>query len=164
MDALRITTLLAALLITPFFAPIAHAASAPAGAASDRSEGLHLTIFRSPASGLEWRAGAWALHAGHYPTILRTDGQNEGQNTNFIRAGATYYARQSSVSPYFSPSLVLSLDDDWQSGALTEAGLRMRLARTLALRVGAGVLTTFDGEVRLNPTIGLDVALPGAGR
>lgn len=164
MKALRFTTMLASLLITALFAPSSHAGAAAPGTSADWSEGLHLTVFRSPSSGLEWRAGAWALHAGYYPTILRAPGQDEAQNTNFIRTGLTYYARKRAVSPYLSPSLVLSLDDDWEHGLLTEAGLRMRLAPTMALRLGAGVLTSFDGETRLNPTIGLDVALPGAAR
>jgi hypothetical protein len=58
-----------------------------------------------------------------------------------------------------SPSLVLSLDDDWDNGVLTEVGVRFPLFARASLRGGVGVLQTFDGETRVNPTIGLDVRL-----
>lgn len=121
--------------------------------------GFHVTIFRSPATGIEWRAEHVGIHVGFYPTIIARN--HERANTNFIRAGGTWYLRSSGFTPYISPSLVLSLDEDWDSGALTELGLRMRVYRTLNARLGAGVLTTFDGEVRVNPTVGLDMRVGG---
>jgi hypothetical protein len=54
---------------------------------------------------------------------------------------------------------VLSLDDDWDNGILTELGLRIPVFSRASLRGGVGVLRTFDGETRVNPTIGLDVRL-----
>jgi hypothetical protein len=58
-----------------------------------------------------------------------------------------------------SPSVVLSLDDDWDNGILTELGMRIPAFSRASLRGGVGVLRTFDGETRVNPTIGLDVRL-----
>src|SRR5687768_5625779 len=37
--------------------------------------GLYLTAFRSPATGLEYRAGRFAIHAGYYVTILKSGEQ-----------------------------------------------------------------------------------------
>jgi hypothetical protein len=54
---------------------------------------------------------------------------------------------------------VLSLDDDWDNGILTELGLRFPIFPRASLRGGVGVLRTFDGETRVNPTVGLDVRL-----
>lgn len=115
--------------------------------------------FRSPATGLEYRAGRFAIHGGYYVTILKTGEQAKGENTNFARAGASFYLRPAGWTPYVSPSVVLSLDDDWDNGILTELGLRIPVVSRAGLRGGVGVLRTFDGETRVNPTIGLDVLL-----
>jgi hypothetical protein len=123
--------------------------------------GLYLTTFRSPATGLEYRAGRLAIHAGYYVTIIKADGQVKGENTNFVRTGASFYLRPTGWTPYVSPSLVLSLDDDWDNGILTEVGLRMPIFSRASLRGGVGVLRTFNGQTRVNPTIGLDVRLGG---
>ncbi len=131
-------------------------------AAQDAPErGLYLTVFRSPSTGLEYRAGRLGVHAGWYPTILKADGQSEGENTNFVRLGATAYLRPRGLTPYISPALLVSLDDDWRSSLLTEAGMRIPVAGRFSVRGGVGVLTDFNGEVRVNPTIGLDVRLGG---
>jgi hypothetical protein len=143
--------LLAALLLMP--------ALAAAQARPVAERGVYLTMFRSPATGLELRAGRAAVHAGHYPTILTRDGVRG--NVDFVRAGVTYYARPSGATPYVSPSLVVSLDRGWRGGALTEAGVRGRLYRRLNGRLGAAVLTTTDGLVRVNPTVGFDLKLGG---
>ena len=76
---------------------------------------------------------------------------------------AVMMLRARGASPYVSPSLVWSLDSEWRSGALTEVGFRGRLFRRVNGRLGAAVLTTLDRQVRVNPTVGLDVRL-GAGR
>jgi hypothetical protein len=120
--------------------------------------GVYLTVFRSPSTGLEYRRGRAALHAGFYPTVLRADGAKKG-NANFVRVGGTYYQRPRGASVFVSPSVMFSLDDAWGNGALTELGSRLPLGRYVNFRLGAGLLTTFNGEVRLNPTIGLDVPL-----
>lgn len=121
--------------------------------------GLYVTAFRSPATGLEFRAGRFAIHAGYYVTILKIGEQPKGANTNFVRTGASFYLRPGGWTPYVSPSLVLSLDDDWDNGVLTEVGFRVPVFSRASLRGGVGVLRTFDGETRVNPTIGLDVRL-----
>jgi hypothetical protein len=123
--------------------------------------GAYLTVFRSPATGIELRAGHAAAYAGFYPTILGRDGKRG--NANFIRAGATYYLKDRGASVYLSPSLLWSLDPNWKNGALTELGFRGPVYRRLNGRIGGAVLTTFDNQVRVNPTIGLDIPL-GAGR
>ena len=126
---------------------------------SDR--GLYLTLFRSPATGIEIRSGHAAAYAGYYPTVIRSNGVLA--NTNFIRAGATYYLRKQGATPYISPSVVWSLDNDWKNGALTELGLRGRLYKSLNGRLGVAALTTVGRRVRVNPTVGLDLKL-GSGR
>jgi hypothetical protein len=147
-----LTTLLAALLLPNLLS---------AQTATPRERGVYLTVFRSPATGLELRSGHVAAYAGFYPTIISRDGQQE--NVNFIRAGATYYLKARGASLYASPSVVFSLDRSWRNGALTEMGFRGRLFSRVNGRLGAGVLTTTDGLVRVNPTVGLDIKL-GAGR
>lgn len=124
-----------------------------------REGGVYLTIFRSPATGLEIRGPHVGAHLGFYPTIIEADGQSEGENTNFIRIGASYYVRASGWTPYVAPALLVSLDDDWDNGVLSDVGLRFPFARRGAFRIGVGVLTTFDGEVRVNPTVGFDLRL-----
>lgn len=152
----RSTSLRLAIALVLCAAPLAaQEAAPPAGG------GLHLTVFRSPATGLEYRRGAFAAHAGYYPTILKADGQAEGENTNFIRAGVAAYLRPRGWSPFIAPALLVSLDDDWESGVITEIGARVPVAGRLALRGGVGILTAFDGEVRANPTIGFDIRLGG---
>lgn len=121
--------------------------------------GLYLTAFRSPSTGLEYRTGRFAIHAGYSLTILKTGEQAKGESTNFVRSGASFYLRPSGWTPYVSPSLVLSLDVDWDNGVLTELGLRIPVFSRASLRGGIGVLRTFDGETRVNPTIGRDVRL-----
>jgi hypothetical protein len=146
-------------VVAPAATPLA--AQTPAAAAASDA-GLYLTIFRNPSTGLEWRGSRYGVNAGFYPTILKADGQEDGENTNFVRIGATAYLRRAGWTPYLSPSLVLSLDDDWDNGVLTDVGVRLPFTRRAAFRLGVGVLTTFDGEVRVNPTVGFDVRLGGA--
>jgi hypothetical protein len=122
--------------------------------------GLYLTVFRSPATGLELRAGHAAAHVGFYPTVIAKNGTRE--NVNFVRIGATYYVRPRGATAFVTPSVVWSLDDDWKHAALTEIGFRGTLYRGLSGRIGAAVLTTTDGMVRVNPTIGMDIKLGGA--
>ena len=86
---------------------LATLAALPAGRASAQEapeRGLYLTVFRSPSTGLEYRAGRLGVHAGWYPTILKTDGQSEGENTNFVRLGATAYLRPRGLTPFISPA------------------------------------------------------------
>ncbi len=132
-------------------------ATARAQRVSDRQ--LYLTIFRNPSTGIELRFGRIGVHAGFYPTILTADGEEKGRNTNFLRFGATLYTAATGTALYLSPSVVLSLDKRFRSGVLTDAGVRGRIAGPVAGRLGVGVLNTFDGEVRVNPTVGLDVRL-----
>jgi len=123
---------------------------------------LYLTVFRNPSTGLELRAGRIGVHLGFYPTILKADGEVEGRNTNFIRVGATFYSSADRTSLYVSPSLVVSLDDRFRNGIFADVGVRGRFSRSVAGRLGVGALRTVDGEVRVNPTVGLDVRLGGA--
>ncbi len=129
---------------------------------NDRPErGVYLTLFRSPATGVALRAGHAAVYLGYYPTVISRNGTRG--NASFIRAGATYYVNAHGASPYVSPSLLWSLEPKWRSGALTEVGFRGRLYGRLNGRLGVAVLTTLDRQLRVNPTIGLDLKL-GAGR
>ncbi len=163
--AARAAVLAAGLTIN---APPAAAQRRPAPAAPAGEHGLSATVFRSPATGVEYRAGRLAGFAGFYPTVLRADGQRAGANANFVRAGATYSLRPRGRTLYVSPSVVWSLDRDWRNGALTEAGVRWPVGRAgrggraaANLRLGLGVLATVGGEARVNPTVGLDVPLGG---
>lgn len=123
--------------------------------------GLYATVFRSPSTGFEFRRGALAVNAGFYPTILTADGQTTSENTNFLRFGFSGYLRSHGLAPYISPGLLVSLDDDWGNGVITEAGLRIPVVKWLALRGGVGVITMFNGDVRVNPTVGMDIRLGG---
>ncbi len=144
-----------------FVAVLALALTIPAAAEAQRSSdrAIYLTIFRNPSSGVELRFGRVGVHAGFYPTILKADGEAKGKNTNFLRFGATMYSSATGTAAYISPSLVVSLDKRFKSGFLTDAGIRGRIAGPVAGRLGVGLLNTFDGEVRVNPTVGLDVRL-----
>lgn len=146
----------AAAILTALVLP----ATASTQSTTTREHGVYLTAFRSPATGIELRAGHAAAFLGFYPTILRRDGDRA--TANFIRTGVTYYLRASGATPYVSPSIVVSVGDRWGSGALTEIGLRGRIFTRVHGRLGAAVLTTFDGEMRVNPTVGLDIKLGGA--
>jgi hypothetical protein len=146
--------LLLALLATPGFIRAQPPATAP-------ERGIYLTIFRSPSSGIEIRSSHAAINLGFYPTVIGKDGKRG--NANFIRLGGSYYLRDHGSTFYASPSILFSLDKDWKHGALTELGYRGAIYRRLNGRLGAGVLTTTDGEVRVNPTVGMDLKL-GRGR
>lgn len=146
-----------ALAATTILPASAGAQTAPAPS----EDGAHITFFRSPATGLEYRWGRLSLHTGYYPTILKADGQATGENTNFVRAGATYYLRSARWTLFVSPAVLISLDDDWDNGLLTEVGLRVPVFNRTSFRVGVGVLRTFDGVTRVNPTVGFDVRVGG---
>jgi hypothetical protein len=133
--------------------------SQPVTSAAER--GIYLTIFRSPSTGLEIRSGHAAVNLGFYPTVIGKDGRRG--NANFIRLGGSYYVNARGSSLYASPSILFSLDRNWKHGALTEIGYRGTIYRRLSGRLGAGVLTTSDGLIRVNPTVGMDVKL-GRGR
>lgn len=124
-----------------------------------RTPQVYLTVFRNPSSGIEVRFGQVGLHAGFYPTILKADGETKGRNTNFIRAGASFYTSATGTALYISPSIAFSLDSRFRSGIFTDAGVRARIAGPVSGRLGVGMLNTFNGEVRVNPTVGLDVRL-----
>lgn len=138
------------------FAPSLARAQAPT---SPPERGVYLTIFRSPSSGLEIRSGHAAVNLGFYPTVIGKNGTRG--NANFIRLGGSYYLKDHGRSLYASPSILFSLDKNWKHGALTEVGYRGSIYRRLNGRLGAGVLTTIDGLVRVNPTVGIDVKLGG---
>lgn len=136
---------------------VAPAALAQTAASPER--GVYLTAFRSPATGIELRAGHTGGFVGFYPTVIARGGARD--NANFVRAGATFYLKPRGAGPYVSPSLVWSLGRRWRNGALTEAGFRGGLYRRLNGRLGVAVLTTLDGPARVNPTVGLDIRLGG---
>ena len=149
------TSLLAVIaLAATVILPASAAAQTPPAPSED---GAHITFFRSPATGLEYRWERFGLHAGHYPTILKAEGQTTGENTNFVRAGASYYLRSARWTLFVSPAVLISLDDDWDNAVLAEVGVRVPVFSRTSFRVGVGVLRTFDGVTRVNPTIGFDV-------
>lgn len=145
-------SLLLALIAAPNLARSQASVPAP-------ERGAYLTIFRSPSSGIELRSGHAAVNLGFYPTVIGRDGKRG--NANFIRLGGSYYLKDRGPSLYASPSILFSLDKNWKHGALTELGYRGSIYRQLNGRLGAGVLTTIDGLVRVNPTVGLDIKLGG---
>lgn len=150
-------SLLAAIALVSAMILPASAAAQTAPASSE--DGAHITLFRSPATGLEYRCGRFGLHTGHYPTILKAEGQTIGENTNFIRTGASYYLGSGRWTLFVSPAVLISLDDDWDNAVLTEVGIRVPIFHRTSFRAGVGVLRTFDGVTRVNPTIGVDVRL-----
>ena len=146
--------LILALIAAPSLAQAQSPTSAP-------ERGIYLTIFRSPSSGIEIRSGHAAVNLGFYPTVIGKDGKRG--NANFIRLGGSFYLNDRGSGLYASPSILFSLDKNWKHGALTELGYRGSIYRGLNGRLGAGVLTTVDGLVRVNPTVGMDIKL-GRGR
>jgi hypothetical protein len=124
-----------------------------------RTPQVFLTVFRNPSSGIELRFGQVGVHAGYYPTILKADGEAKGKNTNFLRVGGTIYSSATGTALYLSPSIAVSLDRRFKSGVFTDAGIRGRIGGPVAGRLGVGMLNTFDGELRVNPTVGLDIRL-----
>lgn len=144
-------------------AALALALFAPRIAEAQGSKGpqVYLTVFRNPSSGIELRFGKIGVHAGFYPTILKADNETKGKNTNFLRFGTTFYTSADRTALYVSPSVAVSLDKRFKSGFFTDAGVRGRIAGPVAGRLGVGMLNTFDGELRVNPTVGLDVRLGG---
>ena len=146
------------LAVLAFVVTIMLPASAAAQTTPTPSEdGAHITFFRSPATGLEYRWSQFGLHTGYYPTILRAEDQTSGENTSFVRAGASYYLRSARWTLFVSPAVLISLDDDWDNAVLTEVGIRVPVFNRTSFRAGVGVLRTFDGVTRVNPTIGFDV-------
>ena len=125
-----------------------------------RERGVYLTVFRSPSTGVEVRRNHLGMHAGLYPTVIARNGEKE--NVNFMRAGITWYLQPGGSTFFATASVVFSLDRDWKHGALTELGYRAKIGNTLFARVGGAVLTTVKGEVRVSPTIGMDLRLGGA--
>ena len=149
-------TVLGALVLAVIAAPHVAMSQTPS---NPRESGVYLTIFRSPSTGVEVRSGRAAANLGFYPTVLRRDGKRD--SANFVRLGGSFYAKDRGATLYVSQSLMFSLDKDWKHGALTELGFRGTLYRALSGRLGAGVLTTTDGHVRVNPTVGMDLKLGG---
>jgi hypothetical protein len=135
------------------------AAQAPGVRPPEDDSELRLTIFRNPATGLEYRRAHLAVFVGFYPTVLRLNPSDEQKNTNWIRVGMTYYVQPTGRTMYATVSGVFSLQSGWRDGLLTEIGGRLPFGDRVAGRLGAAVLTTLDGRVRVNPTVGLDVRL-----
>ena len=93
------------------------ATSAAAQSADRPEQGIYLTMFRSPATGIELRSGHAAAFLGYYPTVISLDGVRG--NANFVRAGATYYLKAQGATPYVSLSVLWSVGPRCRSGALT---------------------------------------------
>jgi hypothetical protein len=47
---------------------------------------LCINAFRNPSVGAEFRIRRMSVHAGYYPTAFKA-----GENTNFFKAGVTYW-------------------------------------------------------------------------
>jgi hypothetical protein len=134
----------------------AQSAAASAGRADYEAR---LTVFRNPASGVEVRRNHLAIFVGFYPTILRRSDAESKHNTNWIRYGVTYYSHTTGPSVYATISGMWSLQNDWKNGVLWDAGVRYPFGDRVAGRLGVAALTTTDGLVRVNPTVGFDVPL-----
>jgi hypothetical protein len=129
--------------------------------AADAGPEVRLTVFRNPATGIEVKQARLAVFVGFYPTILRLNPEEPQKTTTWMRAGVTVYAQPTGPTVYATLSGMWSLQSGWRHGLLTELGARAPMGDRVAGRLGAAVLTTFDGRVRLNPTVGLDVRLSG---
>src|SRR5688572_25546627 len=106
MKNLRTSLLGVIAVVATVVLPASAAAQTPPPPSED---GAHITFFRSPATGLEYRWGRFGLHTGYYPTILKAEGQTKGENTNFVRAGTAYYLRAARWTLFVSPALLISL-------------------------------------------------------
>lgn len=120
---------------------------------------LRLTVFRNPASGLEFRQARLAVSLGFYPTILRRTSADEMRNTNWIRVGVSAWSHATGPSLYASVSGMYALTKGWKSGVLLDVGGRWPISTYVAPRLGIAVLQTADGLTRVNPTVGFDIPL-----
>jgi hypothetical protein len=96
-----------------------------------------------------------SVHAGVYPTVLSLRGERE--SVNFVRLGGSYWLRPAGSGVYLSTGVALSLERDrWDHSFANEVGYHQRLGARWGARLGAIVLTTWDGAAsRVNPTVGL---------
>jgi hypothetical protein len=95
------------------------------------------------------------VHAGFYPTVFTVQGEREF--VNFVRLGGSYWLRPAASGFYFSTGVAFSFDPDtWDHSFANEVGYHQRLGSRWGARLGAIVLTTWDGSgSRINPTVGL---------
>lgn len=154
---MRFLTLFVLLLI----APLSVQAQTPNESASsmERADAWRatLTIFRSPGTGVQLSKGHLAVFAGHYPTVIKRDGEN--RDTQFLRVGVAYYlAPEARTSPYGSLSLAPTLSKGWSNSALADIGVRRHFTARFSGQLGVAVLhAPALHETRVNPTVGFGV-------
>lgn len=122
---------------------------------------VNLNLFRNPSIGLEYRLGAFAVHAGAYPTVISQNAAGENETSWFLRAGLSvfflghsfYHQRKSEF--YASASYMRGLNLGHENGAMFDVGYRWMVWRGLNVRFGAAVLLEPGEEVHVNPTPGI---------
>jgi|GEM_PF-707317 len=150
------------------------AAAAPAAPDTDRTSStqvgtktkrlpqeINVNLFRNPSIGLEYRLGAFSIHAGAYPTVVSQNAAGENETSWFLRAGASvfffghsfYNQRKSEF--YVSGSYLRGLNLGHENAAAVEAGYRWMVWKGLNVRLGAAVLFEPGHEVQVNPTPGI---------
>lgn len=118
---------------------------------------LSINGFRNPSVGLEYRISHISAHVGYYPTAFES-----GVNTNFIKAGVTYWflpvGKKENPSSFYSTLAYargLSKDYKGKNAAIGEVGFRWMAWKGLNLRIGVAALTAKGETLKINPTPGI---------
>lgn len=118
---------------------------------------LSINAFRNPSIGLEYRHRQVSVHAGYYTTAFK-----QGEYTNFIKTGATYWfapvdKKEIPSSFYAGASYMRGLTRDYKNtnAVAAEVGFRWMIWKGLNFRIGAIAVATKGQDIKINPTPGI---------
>lgn len=118
---------------------------------------LSINAFRNPSIGLEYRYTLISVHAGYYPTALKS-----GENTSFFKTGFTFWflqvGKRENPSSFYAGASYLrgfNRDYDGKNALGMEAGFRWMIWKGINLRIGAIVLAANGESLKINPTPGI---------
>lgn len=118
---------------------------------------ISINGFRNPSIGAEYRYRQISVHAGYYTTAFE-----QGEYTNFYKAGATYWflpvgKKENPSSFYSSLSYAKGINRDYKDkdAAIAEVGCRWMVWKGLNLRLGVAALSAQGESVKVNPTPGI---------
>lgn len=154
---MRFLTTLVLLALVPYAAHAQSAEPPRPSMTGQQAWRATLTIFRSPGTGVQLSKGYLAVFLGHYPTVIKRDGEQRA--TQFVRMGVAYYvAPHAATSPYASLSFAPSLTRGWSNSGIADVGVRRMVTRRFSGQLGIAVLhAPGSHETRVSPTIGLGV-------
>lgn len=118
---------------------------------------ISINGFRNPSIGAEYRYRQISVHAGYYTTAFE-----QGEYTNFYKAGATYWflpvgKKENPSSFYSSLSYAKGINGDYKDkdASIAEVGFRWMVWKGLNLRLGVAALSAHGESVKVNPTPGI---------